>query len=518
MPTRPVPSPRALARALAAAAATLALASGPAAAQQAACPELGPLEERLKASPADAGAMVALGRGLLCAGRYRDAQRVLEEATRRDYPSFDAHFYLGQALFQQGDLDGALFEYGVLAKLHPARLEPQFNRGVVLARLRRTDDAIRAFQAAVEAGRKAGGAQPFLLDAYVGLAGQQRAKGDFDGAARTYADALAVKPGDPALTLGRAQALVDAGKGADALPLAYELLNKDPNNVAATLLAADVYAGQKLTDRALRELERGLGTATAPRDRASLLLRRGLILNDAGRKAEAVAAFRGAADADPESWEAQYNLAALLLADKPADALERFRAAARLRPEDGETQLGLASAHDALKGYAAAYAAAKAAVPLLANPNSRARARFLAGKSAYLAGKPDQAAEELRVLAEADPRNATYLLWYGLALYAQKDTAGAVRALEAAVRANPNLVEARTNLGAVYLAARRFAEAESLLRQVVTADPRNADALANLGLALANLGRTAEAREVLQRASELGSASAKRALAALGGK
>lgn len=516
MPTRFFSSPRALARGLAATAAMLAASSNEARAQPAACAELGPLEQRLAAAPNDASAMVALGRGLLCAGRYRDAQRLLNDAVRRDYQSFDAHFYLAQALFQQGDLDGALFEYGQLAKLYPDRLEPHFNRGVVLARLRRTDEAIRAFQSGVEAAKKAGGTQPYLLDAYLGLAGQQRVKGDFAGAAATFAEALKLKPGDANLMLGRAQALYDAKRGADALPLVYELINASPDHVAATLLAADIFVEQKLPERALRELDRGLAAVSAARGRASLLLRRGLVLNSIDRKPDAVAAFTAAAEADPQSWEAQYNLAVLLLADRPADAVERFRAAAVLRPEDGETQLGLAAGHDAVRAYAAAYTAAKAAIPLLSSPNSRARARFLAGKNAYLAGRTAEAVEELKVLAEADARNAQYQMWYGLALYAQKDIAGAARALEATVRLSPGSLEARTSLGAVYISGRRFAEAESLLRAVVNAEPDNADALANLGLALANLGRTAEARVALERAAKLGSDAATRALAAIG--
>jgi tetratricopeptide (TPR) repeat protein len=198
------------------------------AAAQAACPDARALETRLRGAPGDLALTLNLGRAYLCAGRYRDAQLAFEDAVALDYRAFDAHFYLGRALFEQGSLDAALFEYTQLSSLYPDRLEPLYNRGVVLARLKKPDDAIAAFRAAIEAGRKSNAPQANIVDAYVGLAAQQRAKNDAAGAAQTYAEALEVRAGDPALTLGRAQALLDAGRGPEALPLAYEISRQEP--------------------------------------------------------------------------------------------------------------------------------------------------------------------------------------------------------------------------------------------------------------------------------------------------
>ena len=482
------------------------------------CPEVPALEAKVKNAPGNVDAIIELGKAYLCAGRYRDAQYTLEDAVALDYKSFDAHFHLGRALFEQGDPEAALFEYTQLAALYPDRMEPVFQQGVVYARLRKPDEAIKAFTSAIELGKKAEVPLSLILDAYLGLTAQQRAKKDFDGAAKSYTDALALEPKDPVestLMLGKAQVLFEAGKINDALPIAYTLLKRNPGNVAAVMLVADAFEKQGFADRALREIDRSLESIKNPKDRAVLLTRRGLILQKMGRKTDAISAFTSATNANPDAWEAQYNLGVLQLATQPAEALTRFRAAAKLRPEDGEIQLNIAAAQTALKNYPAAYVAAKTAIPLLQAPASRARARLLAGQSAYLAGQHDDAAAELRQLVTADPGNYVYQQWYGLTLLALKDNAGAVTALENAVKISPSSIEARNNLGAAYLASKRYADAENVLRTVLSVDANNVDALTNLGLALANQGKLDEAKTTLAKAAALGSSAAKKALEAL---
>lgn len=491
--------------------AALAIGSSIAAAQEK-CADVVALEAKAKAAPiTDVKSLVDLGQAYLCVGRFRDAQLSLEEAIRRDYKSFDAHFHLGRALYEQGDYDAALLEYNQLATLYPDRLEPYYQQGVVYARLRKPDEAIKAFAQAIDVGKRVKAPDDILVNTYLALASQYRSLKNFDSVAASYASALELKTNDPSLMLGRAQALFDAGRPTDALPIAFDVRKNNPSSTGAVLLIADIYSAQGLPERALREIDDTLDNIKTPKERANLFVKRGVILQKAGRSNEAIAAFTAAADANPDSWEAQYNLGVLLLPTKPADALARFKNALRIKPDDGDTQLAIATAHDAMKNYPAAYAAAKTAVGLLSNPAQKSRARFLAARSAYNAGQFNDASTELRALVAAEPETYAYQLWYGLTRYQLKDTAGAVAALEAAVKLNPAAVEARTTLGAVYFSAKRFADAEQVLRSVLNVDPNNVDALTNLGFALANLNRTEEACTALARAAALGSNAARQA-------
>jgi tetratricopeptide (TPR) repeat protein len=472
-------------------------------------------ESKVKAAPGDLTMVVELGKAYLCAGRFRDAQYTLEDAVALDFKSFDAHFFLARSLFDQGDPDAALFEYSQLAGLYPERMEPHYQMGVVFSRLRKSDDAIKSFTTAIELGKKAEAPVNVMIDTYNGLISQQRAKGDTAGAAKSYEDALVIKPGDAGLALGRAQMLFESGKPNEALPQAYELLRLNPANAPAVLLIADIYEKQGLSDRAIRELDRGLEVVKSGKDRSNLLTRRGLILQKLGRKADAISAFTAATNTYPEAWEAQYNLGVLKLNAQPSEALAHFRSAARLRPEDGDIQLNIAAAQMLLKNYSAGYTAAKTAIQLLSSPASKSKARLLAGQAAYLSGQYQDAAMELKQLATSEPANYQNQLWYGLTLLALKDSSNAIVAFENATKLDAAATEARTNLGAAYIAAKRYTDAERVSREVVTIEPNNADALANLGIALANLGKRDEARETLKKAAALGSVAAKRALDAL---
>jgi tetratricopeptide (TPR) repeat protein len=494
--------------------ASAGFASAQGAADTAKC-EVPTWETKVKAAPGNLSLVVELGKAYLCAGRFRDAQYTLEDAVALDFKSFDAHFFLARSLFDQGDPDAALFEYNQLAGLYVERMEPHYQMGVVYSRLRKSDDAIKSFTTAIELGKKAQAPANVMIDAYTGLISQQRAKGDTAGAAKSYEDALAIKPGDSSLALGRAQMLFESGKASDALPQAYELVRQNAGNSAAVLLIADIYEKQGLSDRAIREIDRALEVVKSGKERSNLLTRRGLLLQKLGRKADAISAFTAAANTYPEAWEAQYNLGVLKLNSAPSEALAHFRSAAKLRPEDGDIQLNIAAAQMLLKNYSAGYTAAKTAMQLLANPVNKAKARLLAGQAAYLSGQFRDAESELKPLATGEPASYQNQLWYGLTLLALKDSANAIVAFENASKLDASATEARTNLGAAYISAKRYADAERVSREVVAVEPKNADALANLGIALANLGKRDEARETLRKAAALGSVAAKRALEAL---
>ncbi|MBB6097716.1 tetratricopeptide (TPR) repeat protein [Deinobacterium chartae] len=534
MPTPPAPQASRALRLLAALSVSI-LTLGSAQAQTPPA-NLPVLEQQVRTNPTPEN-QLALGRAYLEAARYRDAQRLFEAVISRDYTSFDAHFGLGQALFALGDLIGARFEFSQLVNLAPERLEAHYNLGVVLARAGQSEAAEAAFTRAIEVGRDKA-APDALASAYRSLADLQRARGAYADAATNYREALTRTPGDVALSLDLAESLFRAessaapatGQGAApatnqpagqtatspagaaaALPYAYAVLSKDPGNVRAASLIADIYASQNLLARGLRELDAAVQAAPLEADKARLLLKRGELLVAAGREREALTAYQGAAQLDRSNAEARYQYGRLLLkTGQTARALEEFSAAVQAAPQRPEPLLGLAGAQEAAGQLDAARASAERAAGLTQDPAIREAADLIAGRVAYRRGQYAAALAKLRPLA-ARSGSAEVQLWTGLAAYAVKDYAGAVSALEAAAKADPSaLVQA--NLGAAYLAAGRYNEAEATLSGVVAAAPRNAEAWYNLGWALRNLGRDAEARTAFRTSLNLGYARAKGAL------
>jgi tetratricopeptide (TPR) repeat protein len=490
----------------------------PPAATTPACPtlaELQLLETAARGSSATVRSLTDLGQAYLCLKRPRDARNTLESAVVLDFNDFDAHFYLGKAYYDLGDFDAAITEYDQLIRLAPARYEPYYQQGVIYVRLRRTDDAIRSFTSALDAALKdevASKNNDLLADLYIALAQQHRVKGDFANEATAYTGAQQYRPGDLGLVVKQAQALYDGNNLAGALPLVFGVLSKQPGNTDAGILVADILEKQNQTDRAIRELNRVLDNNRLPRDRARLLVRRGLLESKLGRSAAALETFRSAATSDPGSWAARYNFGVLLLSKDPTAALAEFRAALKIRPDDGNTFLGVASAQMSLKNYSGAYSAARSAVKVFPDGPGRNSARFIAGQSAYYLKLYPEAIAEFRPLVASDTQSFQYQYWYGLSLYQTKDYNGAIVALETAVKLNPNNLEVRSTLGAAYLGAKRWKDAETVLLDVVRFDPRNAEAWYNLALSVINQGRLEQGKTYLRRAAAEGSAAAKQLL------
>jgi tetratricopeptide (TPR) repeat protein len=489
--------------------------------QTTACPtaaELQSLETAARQPNATVGAQIDLGQGYLCLKRPKDARNVLESAVAADYNNFDAHFFLGKAYYDLGDFDAALSEYDQLIRLAPTRLEPYYQQGVIYARLRRTDDAIRSFQGAIDAALKdetTNKNNDLLADLYIALAQQHRIKADYVNEGTAYVSAQQYRPGDLGLVVKQAQALFDGNNAPGALPLVFGVLSKQPGNADAGVLMADILEKQNQSDRAIRELNRVLDNNRIPRDRARLLVRRGSLELALGRNTAALETFRSAATSDPGSWTARFYFGTLLLAKDPTNALAEFRAALKIRPDDGDTYLGIANAQSALKNHSAAYAAARSAVKLLKDDATRNEARFIAGQSAYNLKLYADAVTEFRLLVAANTASFPYQYWYGVSLFQTKDFNSAIVALESAVKINPNNLDARSILGAAYLGAKRWKDAETVLLEVVRFDPRNAEAWYNLGLSVINQGKLEQGKTYLRRAAAEGSAAAKQLLAKL---
>jgi len=453
----------------------------------------GNLEERL------AAAFQALE-----AEDYPRAIALFEDVAALDWRNFRAHFGLGLAYFRSGALREALFEFRQLAKLYPERFEGWYNLGVTQARLKDWKGAAESLTRALAVGEKAGLPPASLRPAYLALADAHRRLDNPSAAAEVLTRAYKALPGDPEVTLLLADALVAAGRGEDALPYLYEVLAGDRGNATASLLLADVLVDQGLFERAIRELNRSIDAAKTDTDRARLIYKKALILaSKGGKRTEVEALLEEAIALDPGLWQAQYDVGRLKLALGDAKgALRAFMLAYRANPDDPRVLLGLAAAYDALGQAADAYRVAKLAVRK-AGPAERLEALFLLGKNAYRTGRYSEAVEALKQVVAERKSDAQAWLWLGLALYAVKDYGQAAAALERAAELDGR-VEVLEALGAAYLAARRFSDAERVYTEVVLKAPNRAEAWYHLGWALKALGRDSEAKRAWKKALELG--------------
>ena len=460
------------------------------------------LEARLKQQPGDLNTMMALAKAYLQAARYDDAAQLYEDVISSDFDNFSAHFGLGLALYRKGDLRGSIFEFEQATRVDPKRFEGWYNLGVAYSDAKRWDAAAEAFSRALEQGKALKLDPQTLKPAYLGLAAAERKLGKPDAAASALQKAAKELDSDQDVLFLLAENLVLAGHPKDAIPYLYDVLNEDRANVAAVNLLADIYVGQGLAERALHEIDRSLAEARSSVVKANLLLKKALIVKAEDAK-EASRLLQQASALDPQLWQAHYDLGSnWLKAGDAQKALRSFQQAYSVKPDEPKILVGLATAYLRLQDYKQAYRYAKLA-STSSDKTVRGDALILAGKSAYQLGRYGESRALLVKAVDLEPHDADAWLWLGLASYAMKDYKTAIAALERSVNVSPTPL-AKLNLGAAYLAVKRFSDAEQILTQVVLEDPQQAEAWYNLGWALKSLARDAEAKRAWKRALELG--------------
>jgi len=444
------------------------------------------LQAKAQANPNDAGVWVDLGNAQYKAAKYADAKQSFLEAISIDYSNGDAHYGLGLSEYASGDYQAALFEFSEVTRLYPDRFDGQFNRAVTLAKLRRNKEAAAGFQAAIKVADNVATKQD-RINAYLGLAGQLELTNDYAKAADAYAEALKLDPGNADMILRRGQALENAGKGLDALPELTKL-EASSSDYRVSALIADIYVKQGQIDYAMFALNRALKKADAAGDnsaKANILVKLGTLQKSLGRDSDAAQSFQQAAQADPQSWQALYNLGVSYLeGGQTRTALGPLEQAVKLAPKSGEVNLALASAYDQLAQPDKALSAAQIALSGLKDDKQLTQARFIAGRSLYRQGDYASAANMLDQVVQASSGDAQAQLWAGLADYQQQKYPSAIRYFERATQLSPNNVEARVDLGAAYLAAKRYQDAQTIYELLVKQNPKDSESYYNLGWAL----------------------------------
>ncbi|MGL4609897.1 MAG: tetratricopeptide repeat protein [Trueperaceae bacterium] len=493
-------------------------------------------QQAVKSNPNDVANWVNLGNAQLAAGNFAFAKDAFIEAIARDYTLVDAHFGLGLSQYELGDYPAALFEFDAVTRLNPELFDGHFNRGVTLAKLRETEQATEAFnEAIVQADPEASDEQK--VNAFLGLAGQLKRTQDFEGAADAYTQALEFAPEDPELAYLRGEALHRADKGLEALE-DLSTLEAKSSDYRISALIADIYVQQGQTDYALRSLDRALSRATGAGDdkaEAMLLVKLGTLQQELGRNAEALGSFQRAAGSDPNDWQARYFLGLGYLGNGDfVSAVSQLESAAAVNPESAEVQLGLASAYEGAGQIAEMQRAAETV--LAAGEGAMiSEATFVLGRALYLQENYEGALAEFEAVLSGDLAGddmmaedvkateevteientvdlAAVQLWAGLAEYKLENYMSSVQYLERAVQLNPDSVDARVNLGAAYIAAKRFEDAELVYTMIVEENPDDGQAFYNLGLSQYNQNNKDSAKEAWLRSSALGYAPAQEAL------
>lgn len=225
-----------------------------------------------------------------------------------------------------------------------------------------------------------------------------------------------------------------------------------------------------------------------------------LALFQAGRLAEAEAAWRAILARRPDDPEALHLLGLILLRTGRGEgaglvdrSIERAPRNAAFLNNRAQLLAEAGRGEEAMRDLKRA---------LMLEPRFHAALCHL-GSLLRRHGRHDEALAAFRRAIALDARQPDAHVGLGNVLRERGDRAGAAAAYQAALAIDPGHASARYNLGALHLEAGEAAAAEREFRRALERDPRNPYALNNLGVALRESGRADEARECFEAALAL---------------
>ncbi|MCW2701729.1 MAG: glycosyltransferase [Blastococcus sp.] len=400
----------------------------------------------------------SLGEAQRRSGNLDGAVGALRRAVEIDPSDARSRWILGRTLNDQRRLSRAAKELREAVRLAGGFPRASAALGRVYVRLGRLDDALEAFQAALDTAAldtPAGGSTeetglPDLERAEVlmRIASVHEAQGRIDAAVAALRKAVELCP-SPELYTRIAEDLRQAGDLDGALAFARKALHHDSRNAKALTV-------------------------------------KGHVLSALGRDKAAATALRRAVKEQPENGPALTLLGDLHNTHhRFVDAEKAFRAALALEPTSAEAHRGLGDVMRQLGRFDEAYAEFEAA--LVGSPGDRLTHRLL-GYTLLTAERPTDALAVFRRALEVAPDDATLMSDVVRANLELEDYGSALETSRRAVDAHPQNAAALVGRGRVLCLVGAFETASAVLRTAAGLDRTDAEAHVWLAWALENQG------------------------------
>lgn len=310
------------------------------------------LRQALSLQPGMAAAQYNLAAALKAQGRADEALAAYRKVLQLAPQSAEAHSAVALGFLELGQAEAALAASRRALTLKPGLVEASVNLGSALAALRRYEEAEAAY-------RQALAARPGLAEAHNNLGIVLWEMGRTEEAVAAYRQALQFHPHFAEAQCNLGNALQDLGELDAALAAYRRALELAPGFVDAHYGVINTFEKLKRFDEALAACGKAL--ESFPVLSAELQLKLGNVLESAGRRKEAVDAFRHAIELRPEFVEAYSNLSQCLARMGRFDeAAGVARAGVKFSPGDIGIQSGLLFVLNYLEGISPAVMLAEA--------------------------------------------------------------------------------------------------------------------------------------------------------------
>jgi tetratricopeptide (TPR) repeat protein len=472
------------------------------------------------ALPDDRTAQLKAIQVLLSAARFDDAKARAAALLAKNPKDVDVLLLHANAMMSLRDPAGALAQIEEALKVDPQSSVALARLGVVRQQSGQAKEAEAAFRRAVAL-------DPSSADAKLGLASVLWTQGRIPEAEAAIKEALGNQPqhvlanrmlallyvatgrrneaieplktvadhsSTPEARLVLADYYLNLGRTAEATALLTELASNPAAFAAAeSRLAALDYANRR-TAEAHKRLDAVL--ARAPKNVDALVLK-AQWLADENKLDEALQRAKDAVAANPQAATAQFALGAIHDRRREvAEAIASYNEALRLNPRATAAQLALSrlslSAGDASASLSYAEQARTG------DPSSlSARAAVVRGLIA--AGNVTRAETEIADLLKKAPNSPDVQVLHGSLLAMKHDAAGARRAYERALKAQPGFLGALSGLTYLDLTAKMPSQAIARLEPEIAKRPTDAPLLALAANAYNATGDLAKAEQTLRR-------------------
>ncbi|MBI4617672.1 MAG: tetratricopeptide repeat protein [Planctomycetes bacterium] len=391
------------------------------------------------------------------------------------------HLRRGRILAAQGDLDGAIAEYGRAIELDPRLVKAYLGRGA--ARQEKGD-----FEGALEDQDRAVELAPQEAAAFNNRGMAKLALGDLEGAILDYTRAIELDPLYMDFRMNRGNAFTQRCDYAKAIEDFDRAIELDPQSAVAWFdrgvacyYAGDLEAAIRDYTRAV-EIDSGLAPAFDARGRAR---------SDGGDLDGAIADFTRAIELDPASLEPWLHRGDARVAMRDYDlAIKEFEYVLSIDPRSaraffgrGRARLGKGDAEGAILDFTSVLSIEPA---WGAAYNNRAYARFLLGEF-------DESIADANRAIEIDPERPVWYVTRGEARAAQGDLAGAIADHTRAIEIDPGLALAYRNRAGAHLALGDLPAATADATRAIELEPEIADAYVTRAAARRTAGNLAGA-------------------------
>ena len=434
----------------------------------------------------------------------------------------------GQKYLEKHRYPEAILQFKNAAKLMPKDPEPHYQAGLAYLGQGDVREAVNRFQAALQLNPKHQGAQLRLAE----LMAATEDGGLVAKAAESLRDLLKTSPANPDILDTLAFAELQLGSTADSEKHLKESLANFPNRLRTSVVLARLRLSQKDLAGAEAVLKEAVQHAPESADAAIAL---GQIYRMTGKPELAAGELRRALAIDPKNGMALASLAALQLAsNRSAEADDTYTKLASLPDsaywpihatfllQQGKKDAAVAELEKLAKAHPdshtvrirllATYVAtgklpeAEKLLAVALKENAKdADALFERGQLYLRTGKPALAEkdlrEALRYRRESAPVHLALAEAYGL----QGATLRRRQELDQALRENPSLLAARTELAQVLIAAKSPKAALEVMDETPAAQKNSVPAIEARNWALMGLGDGQE----FQKGVELGLSLAK---------